>query len=63
MATVVDNRLDAAALLARAKAETGLDDWGDPSFEHRLGLAVAHVNSIPMDADGRQAAGCGTWCR
>lgn len=56
MATVVDNRLDAAALLARAKAETGLDDWGDDSFEHRLSLAVNHINGIPMDAAGRQAA-------
>jgi hypothetical protein len=56
MATIVDNKLDAAALLARAKAETGLSDWGDPSFEERLGLAVDHINGIPMDAAGRQAA-------
>jgi hypothetical protein len=56
MATVVDNQLQAAALLARAKAETGLDDWGDDSFEHRLGLAVNHINTIPMDPAGRQAA-------
>jgi hypothetical protein len=56
MATVVDNQLDAGALLARAKAETGLDDWGDPSFEHRLGLAVNHINGIPMDEAGRRAA-------
>ena len=56
MATVVDNRLDPAALLARAKVETGLSDWGDDSFEHRLGLAVNHINGIAMDAAGRQAA-------
>lgn len=56
MATVVDNKLDAGALLVRAKAETGLDDWGDPTFEERLGLAVNHINGIPMDAAGRQAA-------
>jgi len=56
MATVVDNQLDAGALLARAKAETGLSDWGDPSFEERLGLAVAHINGIAMDAAGREAA-------
>ena len=48
--------LDAPTLLARAKAETGLADWGDPSFEERLGLAVNHINGIPMDAAGRQAA-------
>ena len=48
--------LDPQALLARAKAETGLDDWGDASFEERLSLAVAHINSIPMDSAGREAA-------
>ena len=56
MPTVVDNRLDAAALLAEAKAETGLSDWGDDSFEERLGLAVDHINTIHMDAAGRKAA-------
>lgn len=56
MATIADNRLDAAALLARGKTETGLSDWGDDSFEHRFGLAVDHINSIPMDGSGRQAA-------
>jgi hypothetical protein len=56
MATIVDNKLDAAALLAKARAETGLSDWGDPSIEERLGLAVDHINGIPMDAAGRQAA-------
>jgi hypothetical protein len=48
--------LDAASLLASAKAETGLSDWGDPSFEARFGLAVAHINTIPMDDTDRQAA-------
>lgn len=56
MATMVEGKLDAAAILARAKAETGLSDWGDDGFEERLGLAVAHINSIPMDDAGRQAA-------
>ncbi|HEX8058247.1 MAG TPA: sulfotransferase [Novosphingobium sp.] len=50
------SELDPQALLARAKAETGLSDWGDDSFETRLGLAVNHINGIPMDAAGRQAA-------
>jgi hypothetical protein len=53
---VSETELDARELLARAKSETSLADWGDPSFEERLGLAVAHINTIPMDAAGRQAA-------
>jgi hypothetical protein len=48
--------LDADALLARAIDETGLADWSDPSFTQRFGLAVAHINTIPMDAAGRRAA-------
>lgn len=48
--------LDPAQLLAQAKEATRLSDWGDPSFEERFGLAVAHINSIPMDAAGRRAA-------
>jgi hypothetical protein len=51
------SQLSAASLLGRAKAETGLTDWGDDSFEDRFGLAVKHINSIPMDDKGRQAAG------
>lgn len=56
MTLVRDNVLDSAALLSRAKSETGLSDWGDDSFEERLSLAVNHINSIPMDEAGRQAA-------
>lgn len=48
--------LDPTELLAQAKEATGLSDWGDPSFEERFQLAVAHINSIPMDVAGRQAA-------
>jgi hypothetical protein len=48
--------LDAATLLKRAKDETGLSDWADDSFEERFGLAVNHINSIPMDDAGREAA-------
>lgn len=48
--------LDPSALLARATEATGLSDWGDPTFAERFGLAVAHINSIPMDDVGRQAA-------
>jgi len=56
MATIIDNQLDAAALIHRAQAETGLSDWGDASFPDRFGLAVAHINTIAMDAAGRAAA-------
>jgi hypothetical protein len=55
-AAATEMSLDAQALLDRARTETGLADWGDPSFEERLGLAVNHINSIPMDAGGRRAA-------
>ena len=48
--------LDAATLLAAAEAETGLSDWGDPTFRTRFGLAVDHINTIAMDNAGRQAA-------
>jgi hypothetical protein len=48
--------LDATQLLARATAETNLSDWGDDSFPERFGMAVAHINSIPMDEGGRDAA-------
>jgi hypothetical protein len=46
----VSGDLDPQALLARAKTETGLSDWGDPTFTERFGQAVAHINSIAMDA-------------
>lgn len=48
--------LEAGELLAKARADTGLTDWGDASFEDRFGLAVAHIASIPMDDAGRRAA-------
>jgi len=52
----VSDELDAAALLARAEQATGLSDWADPTFAQRFTLAIAHINTIPMDAAGRQAA-------
>lgn len=48
--------LDADQLLSRAMAETGLSDWADEGFPERFGQAVAHINTIPMDAAGRKAA-------
>lgn len=48
--------LDAEAMLERAQEATGLADWGDPTLPERFGQAVAHINTIPMDAAGRDAA-------
>lgn len=48
--------LSAPELLAKATAETGLSDWADDSFPERFAKAVAHINTIPMDAAGREAA-------
>ena len=48
--------LDAGGLLAEAEAQTGLADWGDPGFAERFGLAVDHINAVPMDRQGRAAA-------
>jgi len=56
LATAVAGQLDASALLQRATAETGLSDWADDSFPERFGRAVAHINTIDMDAAGRKAA-------
>jgi Sulfotransferase family len=52
----MSDTLNANALLAVAKQETRFSDWGDDTFEERFGLAVRHINSIPMDNKGRQAA-------
>ncbi len=49
---VLIGALDASAMLARAQAETGLDDYGDPTLPERFALAVEHLNGIGMDANG-----------
>ena len=48
--------LDAEALLAEAREETGLSDWGDDSFKERFGLAVGKLHEIGMDRDGQERA-------
>lgn len=48
--------LDAQQLLQQAMQQTGLSDWADDGFPDRFAQAVAHINSIPMDAAGRRAA-------
>ena len=55
-------KLDAAELLRAAETETGLHDYGDPTLPERFAVAVGHLNSIDMDADGiRQAAQVCRW--
>ena len=54
--------LDAAEMLGAAEDETGLHDYGDPSLPERFAVAVDHLNSLEMDADGRwQAAQVCRW--
>jgi hypothetical protein len=55
-ATTTTPGLDAAAILAEAKARTGLSDFGDDSLPERFGLAVDHLKSVGMDAAGQRAA-------
>lgn len=48
--------LDAGALLAAARAATGLDDFGDPTLPQRFSLAVDHLCALGMDGDGQARA-------
>jgi Sulfotransferase family len=52
----MSERLDAAQLLARAEADTGLRDYGDPTLPQRFSVAVDHLNGVGMDADGSRRA-------
>jgi hypothetical protein len=52
----VTARLNADTLLATAAAETGLTEYGDPTLPERFAEAVAHLNTLGMDADGVAAA-------
>jgi hypothetical protein len=48
--------LDAEALLAAAEAETGLGEYGDPTFHARLAAAVDQLRKAGMDEAGERAA-------
>ncbi len=48
--------LSAAEMLAAAEAETGLRDYGDATLPERFAVAVDHLNSLGMDADGKWEA-------
>jgi Sulfotransferase family len=52
----VTAQLEAAEMLRAAQAETGLHDYGDPTLPERFAIAVDHLNSLGMDADGRSRA-------
>jgi Sulfotransferase family len=47
--------LDANMLLARAQAQTGLNDWGDDTLRERFGLAIDFLKSCNMDEAGQRA--------
>lgn len=48
--------LDADALLNAAKAQTGLSDWGDATFEERFAKAVDMIRGANMNAEGQRIA-------
>ncbi len=48
--------LDAGAMLAAAERETGLSDWGDPSFATRFAVVVDAIIDQGMDEDGQRLA-------
>src|SRR5258708_38593650 len=51
-----DKILNAASLLARAEADTGLSDYGDVTLPARFGLAVSWLRSQGMNEAGQRAA-------
>lgn len=46
--------LDADALLAAAEAETGLSDYGDPTFKERFAIAAQQILACGMDEFGQR---------
>jgi hypothetical protein len=48
--------LNAATLLARAEADTGLQDYGDDTLPARFGLAASWLQSQEMNEAGQRAA-------
>lgn len=46
--------LDAQAMLARAEAETGLRDYGDPTLPERFAMAVDIFRQQGLDEDGQR---------
>jgi hypothetical protein len=54
--TTREEILDADALLAAARAETGLSDYGDETLPERFKLAVNHLRNAGLDRAGQLAA-------
>jgi len=48
--------LKAEALMAAAEKQTGLSDWGDPTFAERFSQVVDLVQQANMDAEGQAKA-------
>ena len=48
--------LDPETLLAKARSETGLGDWGDDTLPARFRLAAEHLRSQNMSEAGQRAA-------
>jgi hypothetical protein len=52
--TVANEILDADALLAQAKAQTGLADWGDDTLPERFQLVVDFLKNCDLDEAGQR---------
>lgn len=50
------SELDAAALLEKARAQTGLSDFGDDSFAGRFGVLIGRMRDAGMDEEGERIA-------
>ncbi len=51
-----DLPLDANALMAAAQKDTGLSNWGDPTFAERFTQVVELIQQAGMDTQGQQKA-------
>src|ERR1700744_6416932 len=56
MASEDNDILDADALLAQARTETGCSDYGDDTLPARFKQAVAYLQTQRMDEAGQRAA-------
>lgn len=54
MAEIID--LDPPSLMRRASEQTGLEEYGDTTLIHRLGMLVERIRAAEMDVRGMEAA-------
>jgi len=52
----VNEVLEAQTLLAEAEADTGLNDYGDPSFASRFAIAMEQLHKLNLDESGQRSA-------